>query len=200
MADKKKVMSGTPVNIFDKLSSLNIILAVVIVVLFIIVIILLFRDNCETESEIIEEEIEGEFQGVASGFCKENVIPEKVVFKILLKEVEVGPRLYDKILSTWKDGTPIYTLPIRDENLEVRCHIGDPRNGEKNEYFYCNNLHYVRTPVDKEGNPGQTVEYLVDLVLDRDNYEIMHNHPEGWVGTIDLKVVNKVIGGKCKNR
>jgi hypothetical protein len=133
-------------------------------------------------------------------FCSRNIVPEKIVFKTLLKDIETGPRHYDKIVSTWRDGTPIYSLPIRDEQREVRCYIGDPRNGEKKEYFYCRNLHYMKTPTDNEGTPGQTREYLVDLAIDRNSYEVMHNHPVGWVGTIDLKVVNNVMEGSCKER
>jgi len=196
-----------PADFLKKFSGLNIILMTIIAVLIIVMIILivsLVGKSCETQDVIVDTEITTEGGEEASGvdlqYCEENIIPDKVVFKILLKEVDVGPRLYDRIVSTWKDGTPIYILPVRDDDKEVRCRIGDPRKGEKNEYFYCKNLHYIKTSVDRQGNPGQTIEYLVDLALDRTEYEIMHNHARSWVGTINLKVANKVVSGTCKER
>ncbi|MBI2452171.1 hypothetical protein HYV50_03785 [Candidatus Pacearchaeota archaeon] len=135
-----------------------------------------------------------------SKYCNQNIVPEKVLFRVLRNELETGPRSYGAILSTWKDGTPVQTLPsvYSNKGIEVLCKKGSSSIGQNENYFYCNNLYYAKTTLDNNLNKISTEEYIIDLTLNAKNYTLLHNHPKGWTGNIDLKVENVVVDSICE--
>ncbi len=112
--------------------------------------------------------------------CPENIIPDRII----LDGVEDGhPSCHKRIneyglkrecMNTWADGRYINILS---------CHQGY-KEGENINYIYCDKVQYSNTPIDSEGNVGETIYLKINLVIDP-----IDKTDEGY----------KILSHTCKN-
>jgi len=181
----------------------NAIFIIVIVVLLIIIGFMYVSSSKErtTLDQICvgdDEKLEEKYEGKEIGYCEEKVVPDRVAFEVIKSEVDNDFRNYGFLLTTWRDGTAISIAPDKYRVSDLRCNAGDPSQNQNADYYYCNNLYYAKTLMNLDGNFKDTREYFVDLVLDRNNYEVFHNDPPEWLSGHKLRVTHDVIDYKCK--
>jgi len=184
MVDKKKNAknTGAPLISSVKLFDFSVI-SIVIIIILLGVIGYMYYSECGKKSP--------DGTSLSIDYCSENIIPDYVVFRTLQSEIENGPREYGDITSRWKDESPISLSPRWFVNkINLRCTSDE-------QYFYCDNLYYVRTSVNPAGEAGEIKEYLVNLILDKTNSKVIHYHPEGWTAAFDLNVANNVVNYTC---
>ncbi|MFH1290155.1 MAG: hypothetical protein ABIH92_01985 [Nanoarchaeota archaeon] len=182
--------------------NLNYVFVAVIILLLIVIVFQASTEDVDVDSQMgdsgDDSQVGSVEETVSLDYCGQNVVPERIVFKTTRLDVEGAKREYGMIVSTWKDGAPITRTPIAYGEVKQRCQKGLASEGQNGDYYYCDNLYYARTDVTLDGEDGETVEYLVDLVLDSQDYLLMHHHQEGWASTIDLRVANKVVEYDCE--
>lgn len=155
----------------------------VIIVLLLVIGFLLVRPYLGNEDPYPEQTEE---------YCDKNIIPENIVFGTSQTELEDEEyRTYDGIESTWRDGTPISTVPPSENDYEIRC-------VEKGDYFYCKDMYYSKTPINPDYAFGQTRIILIDLVLDKTQSALYHFQQEDYKENYHWAIEHQVINGTCR--
>jgi len=154
---------------YDTLNKVWIIILIVAGILFISYFF--FGLNIITEVKNIPSKISKSYTEKTTlndDYCKDNIITETITFKETF-EMEYGTIYYNKFISSWKDGTTISYFEVSDR-YSTLCKKGN-KQGENINYLYCDPFEYSKTDVNGDVI-GETIEYSVKLVLDRESIGI----------------------------
>jgi hypothetical protein len=189
---------GARKTIISNLTLLEKILIVVAVILLVLFVILLVKGaNKDPNKPIVKDDVIN--NSLKDDYCNSNIVINKLMFRTLKSEIYEGPKDYDDITSVWADGSLIQKAPKWHVDSPVlRCHLGEPANGENENYFYCPDLYYTRTNSNENGESLKVEEYIIDLILDRDNYDLHHTHPPGWTAQVSLIITHDIVDYNCR--
>ena len=128
-----------------------------------------------------------------NNYCKENIIPKNVVFDFPADDFDYRKTSFQYLASTWKDGTAIGIFGDNVDELFYKCRNGE-NEGENQNYVYCDELKYSKTPIAEGGTIGETINYNVDLVLNNVGSEEVEG---SYAWKIILKQTYEIVEYDC---
>lgn len=120
-------------------------------------------------------------------YCADNIIPEEVIF-IYGTHDSYRYYSYDYLTSSWKDGTTIDIFGDSVDKFFYKCRNGE-KEGENNNYLYCDGLKYSKTVISEDGTIGDTKTYQINLILNKTRTEELNK--------LQIKQTYKIIDYTC---